>query len=364
MLLSTLIFLAILVVLVVVHEFGHFIVAKMAGIRVDEFAFGFPPKIIGRKIGETEYRVNLLPIGGYVKIYGEDPSAMLDDADKARSFVHKPRYIQAAVLVAGVVMNIITACVLFAIAFMLGTEASKTVAQDVQLQNERTIIAAVTPNSPAAIAGLQARDVLVSVTAQGVTSQPANTQDIVSILQKNGTEPVIVEVKRDEIIESITVIPRIAEGEQVAKLGIGVDTVGTLQLGFFDAIVRGVSTTFEITKQTVYAFLTLFKGLVQGEGGTESLTGPIGIVSVVDNVKQFGVAALLVFAAIISVNLAVLNLLPFPALDGGRLLFVIIESIIRRPLPTAFQVWANTIGFFTLLLLMLIVTWADIARLL
>ena len=165
-------------------------------------------------------------------------------------------------------------------------------------------------------------------------------------------------------MQAITVVPRIAEGEQVAKLGVGVDTVGTLQLGFLDAIVRGITTTFEITKQTVYAFLTLFKGLVQGEGGTESLTGPIGIVSIVDNVKQFGVAALLVFAAIISVNLAVLNLLPFPALDGGRLLFVIIESIIRRPLPTAFQVWANTIGFFILLLLMVVVTWADIARLL
>lgn len=365
MFISTLIFFAILVFLVVVHEFGHFIVAKWAGIRVDEFAFGFPPKLFGKKIGETEYKVNLLPIGGYVKIYGEDPSEITEEADRARSFAHKPRYIQAAVLLAGVAMNLIFAWVLFSGAYLVGAETSiSAVPKGVRIENERTAILNVAKGSPADMLGIAPGDSLVSLATFQEFLEPKSGKEVSDFVATHQDSKMTIgyQKKNETTVVYKSITPQVYDGADKKIIGLTVDRVGVLDLPIHSALWQGVKTTAAYTTLTAKAFVNLIVNLFTGQGGVKELTGPIGIVGVVDQVRVFGMAALFTFAAIISINLAVLNLIPFPALDGGRLLFVAIESIIRRPLPLAFQAWTNTIGFGLLLLLMIFVTWQDIAR--
>ncbi len=367
MLISTLIFFAILLFLVLVHEFGHFIVAKLAGIRVDEFAFGFPPKLFGKKFGETEYRFNLLPIGGYVKIYGEDPSEIADAKDRSRSFAHKPRYIQALVLIAGIVMNLFFAWVLFSSAYLMGAETSiRAVPQGVEVKNERTAVLNVAPNSPASDAAIASGDSILSLATYTAFIEPKGGEELSAFVSQNQNEQMTIGVQKKGSGEVVylPITPREYEGRDVKIIGLTVDRVGVLELPFHLALWQGLKTTWLYTSLTTQAFVNLVTGLFQGESSVKELTGPIGIVGIVDQVRIFGIAALFTFAAIISINLAVLNLIPFPALDGGRLLFVAIESVIRRPLPLVFQAWANTIGFGLLLLLMVLVTWQDIVRLL
>jgi regulator of sigma E protease len=366
MFISTLIFFAILVFLVLVHEFGHFIVAKWSGIRVDEFAFGFPPKLFGKKIGETEYRVNLLPIGGYVKIYGEDPNEITEGPDRKRSFAHKPRYIQALVLLAGITMNIIFAWVLFSGAYLLGAETSvAAVPENIKVQNERTAILNVAKGSPAEILGIGAGDSLVSLATFKEFLEPKTAQEVSDFVARHQGEQMTIGYKKkgEDTVTYSPITPQAYDGANKKIIGLTVDRVGVLDLPVHLALWQGMKTTASYTVLTTEAFINLIKNIFTGQGGVKELSGPIGIVGVVDQVRVFGIAALFTFAAIISINLAVLNLIPFPALDGGRLLFVAIESIIRRPLPLVFQAWANTIGFGLLLLLMVLVTWQDISRL-
>lgn len=363
---STIIFLAILVFLVLVHEFGHFIVAKWFGIRVDEFAFGFPPKLFGKKVGETEYKVNLLPIGGYVKIYGEDPSENTEGPDRKRSFAHKPRYIQAAVLLAGVTMNLIFAWVLFSGAYLMGAETSVTaVPVNVHVQNERTVILNVAQGSPADLLGITSGDSLVSLATFQEFLEPTNGKEVSDFIGTHQDAQMTIgfQKKGDDVVTYSPITPASYEGSEKKIIGLTVDRVGVLDLPIHLALWQGMKTTATYTKLTTEAFLNLIRNIFTGKGGVQELTGPIGIVGVVDQVRVFGIAALFTFAAIISINLAVLNLIPFPALDGGRLLFVAIESVIHRPLPLIFQAWANTIGFSLLILLMVLVTWQDIVRL-
>ncbi len=366
MFISTLIFFAILIFLVVVHEFGHFIVAKWAGIRVDEFAFGFPPKLFGKKFGETEYRVNLLPIGGYVKIYGEDPSEATDGVDRKRSFAHKPRYIQAAVLLAGITMNLIFAWVLFSGAYIIGAETSVTaVPKNIQVQNERTAILNVAKSSPADVLGIEPGDSLVSLATFKEFIEPKSGKEVSDFVASHQDAEMTIgyQKKGEGVVTYKLITPSAYVGSDKKIIGLTVDRVGVLDLPLHKALWQGAKTTASYTVLTADAFVGLVKGLFTGHGGVQELTGPIGIVGVVDQVRVFGVAALFTFAAIISINLAILNLIPFPALDGGRILFVAIESVIRRPLPLALQAWTNTIGFGLLLLLMVFVTWQDITRL-
>lgn len=365
MITSTIIFIAILVFLVLVHEFGHFIVAKLSGIRVDEFAFGFPPKIFGKKFGETEYRFNLLPIGGYVKIYGEDPP-QINGEDVKRSFVSKPRYIQAAVLLAGVAMNVLFAWILFSGAYMIGAQTSMSaVPAGVNVESERTVVLNVSKNSPAYLLGITSGDTLVSLQSKDETVQPKTAKELSEFVAKNqDTQMTIGFIKKDATDVTYQRITPITTPNSDKKIiGLTVDRVGILDLPFLQAVTLGAKTTYSYTVLTAEAFINLIKNIFVGNNAVKELTGPIGIVGIVDQVRVFGIAALFTFSAIISINLAILNLIPFPALDGGRLLFVLIEGVIRRPLPLAFQTWTNTIGFSLLMLLMLVVAWQDITRL-
>lgn len=365
-LMSILIFIAILLILVVSHEFGHFIVAKKSGIRVDEFSFGFPPKIFGKKIGETTYNFNALPFGGYVKIFGEngdDPSVVTSEDDRKRSFTSKPKYIQAMVLLAGVVMNFLVAWLLLSVGYMSGLPSSVAMApQGVQISNQYLTITSVVKGSPAEQATLKAGDKLLSLkTPTDITATPS-AESVQYFIKKHANDPIQVEILRGSEAKEINVTP-ISNKEGVPAIGIAMDTIGTLKLPIHKAVWEGLKLTTDLTIGTAVGFYKLIVGALTGTGDMSSVTGPIGIVGVVGDAAKFGFIYLLSFTALISVNLAVINLLPFPALDGGRLLFLLIEKIKGSRIKPEIANVVNMVGFGLLMILMVFITYHDIIKL-
>ncbi len=361
---SIIIFIVILLVLVVSHEFGHFIVAKKSGIRVDEFSFGFPPKIFGKKIGETTYNLNALPLGGYVKIFGEngdDPS--VSEEDKKRSFTSKPRYIQAAVLFAGVVMNFLVAWFLLTVGFMSGLPSVVSMApKGVEVSNQHLTITSIVKGSPAELSGLKIGDKLIKLSTPKDFTETPSPESVQYFVKKHVNEAIKVDLLRGPESKELEVTPKNNKEGNVA-IGIAMDTIGTLQLPVHKAVWEGLKLSSELTVSTAKGFYKLIKGAVTGKGDMSSVTGPIGIVGVVGDAAKFGFIYLLSFTALISINLAVINLLPFPALDGGRLLFLLIEKIKGSRIKPEIANVVNMVGFGILMLLMVVITYHDIIKL-
>jgi regulator of sigma E protease len=363
---SIIIFFIILLVLVLVHEFGHFFTAKKFGIRVDEFGFGFPPKLFGIKWGETEYTFNLLPIGGFVKIFGENPDEEnTTGPDSARSFVNKAKWKQAIVLLAGVFMNFMLAWVLFSFGFMSGLPTSVGSEREGSiLENVNTVIISVSPESPAFKSGLKIGDKIISLKSNNSFISEINPENIKSFIANNGGEEIEVGYVRgnnEEDFKFLKVKPEIID--KTPKIGISMDEIGIAKLPFFSAFSEGMKLTVYVTKNTALGLYSLIKDALVGKGSLSAVTGPVGLVGVVGDAYNFGFAYLLSFAALISVNLAVINLVPFPALDGGRLLFLLIEKIKGSRINPKFFNFANMIGFGILILFMIFVTYHDIVKL-
>lgn len=411
---SIIIFIIILLVLVVSHEFGHFIVAKKSGIRVDEFSFGFPPKLFGKKIGETTYNFNLLPLGGYVKIFGENgeidekekieiekdgtiikeihveeiiketisPSGEVTideteiikedikvDNSASRSFANKPKYIQAAVLIAGITMNLLVAWLLLTIGFMSGLPTSVSeVPKGAIVMNQALTITSVLPGSPAEKGGLKTGDKIISLeTTKDSTkllSPNLVAENVQTFVKSHGKEEVNVLIIRGKEPVELKVTPEQSKVSDSVMIGISMDMIGTLKLPIHRAIWEGLKLTWDVTVGTVVGFYNLIYSAFLGKADMSSLTGPIGIVGVVGDAAKFGFVYLLSFTALISINLAVINLIPFPALDGGRLLFLLIEKIKGSRIKPEVANWANMIGFGLLMVLMVFITYHDIVKLL
>ena len=378
------VFIIILAVLVLSHEFGHFIVAKLFGIRVDEFGFGFPPKIFSFKKGETVYSLNLLPIGGFVKIFGEDPTNEVinkEHKDFSRSLYHKPRYVQAAVIVAGVFFNLILGWVMLSGGFMVGLSVpSGFTSFGPKVEDSKLLITGVLPGSPAEIAGLKAGYNVVSLTTKDNSLKNISPDEVSKFIVSNvGKEIEIgykIPTKKGVLADAglnpldygvetktIVVIPRGGIISGKPGIGISMDSIGILKLPFFASLyagILGIGSLFMATLSGLSHFVT---GFFTGESSSASVSGPIGLIGIVGEATQFGFAYIMALTALISVNLAVLNLVPFPALDGGRLFFLLIESIIQKPLNSKIINALNVSGFIVLLSLMLVVTYGDILRL-
>ena len=361
---SVVIFIVILLVLVIAHEFGHFIVAKKAGMRVDEFAFGFPPKIFGIKKGETEYNFNLLPIGGYVRIFGENPNdESLVGKDSPRSFTSKSKRVQIAVLLAGVTMNFLVAWLLFSIGFMSGMPSSmSTNHKNAKIQNSELAITAIMPDSPAYKSGLVVGDKIKKLSTKSDSTEVPSVESIKYFVSKHKDEKINVYFVRSGEEKTVELTPGKNDiGEPV--IGIGMDMISTIKLAPHKAIWEGLKLSVNVFVSTCVGFYKLIANAVMGHGNFAAISGPVGIVGIVGDVAHFGIIYLLSFTAIISINLAVINLIPFPALDGGRILFVIIEKIKGSPIKPKIANVLNMIGFALLMLLMIIVTYKDITKL-
>jgi regulator of sigma E protease len=365
---SIIIFIIILAVLIFVHELGHFLVAKKSGIRVDEFGLGFPPKIFAKKWGETTYTLNAIPFGGFVKIFGEDShTEEIAENDKPTSFLYKPKWIQASVLVAGVTFNIIFAWLCISLGFMIGMPASTDYSSFGETSKTNLIITDVVQNSPAQKSGLISGDAVVSVSSGEKLLKDENlTPEKVSDLITNTTDKNIEITYRrgDSLPTSVFVEPNDGLIEGKKAIGIAMDSMGVLKLPIHLAFLEGVRTTWFLTKGTVVGLVGFLGNIFTFQSDFSQVSGPVGIAKIVSQAHDLGFVYLLSLIAIISINLAVINLLPFPALDGGRLLFVGIEAVIRRPINPSFVRWANGIGFIFLIVLMLVITGHDIFKLL
>jgi regulator of sigma E protease len=381
---TIIIFLIVLAVLIFVHELGHFLFARAAGIRVDAFKIGFGPKLVAWKRGETEYGINLIPFGGFVKIHGENP----DDEntygpDAARSFVNKPRWKQALVLLAGILFNFIFAWLLYSGAFLSGvtatTDGFERYSKD--FTDPRIMITDVSPSAPASKAGLVAGDVIKEVSVPAfVSSSGTNSNSVskdlggangsalnVGAIQDliNGSKgaPITFTYLRSGKLATATVAAVTGVVLDKYAIGIAMDNVVTLKLPFFSALWEGLNYTGVMIQQTAVGLYTFVGNIFHGAAKLSDVSGPVGIAGIVGDAAHLGFLYLVMITALISINLGVINLIPFPALDGGRVLFVLIEGIARRRIPAKFTNWVNLVGFGLLMLLMIVVTFNDVVKL-
>lgn len=361
---SVLIFILILAVLVFVHELGHFMAAKATGMRVDEFGLGFPPRVISFKKGETLYSLNAIPFGGFVKIHGEDPNheSQFGD-DSSRSFGAKSKPAQVLVLAAGVLCNMIFAWIIISIGFMTGLPASVDAYPKEFVKNPKVTITEVEPNSPAFVAGFKSGDVIEKIESGESVTAVSSSEDVQNFITVHALEPLTVTVARGVEKKVITVHAEEGIVPDKAAVGIAMSSVGLVQLPFFRAVVEGLLLTGNLLREITVGLVQFFGSLFQGKASLSQVSGPVGIAGLVGDARALGFVYLLSFTAFISLNLAVINLIPFPALDGGRILFVIIETIKRSPIKPAIANTFNAVGFFLLIALMLAITYHDILKL-
>lgn len=358
---TILLFILILVVLILVHEFGHFIVAKAFGIRVDEFGIFFPPRIAAVKRGETEYSLNWLPFGGFVRIFGENYDEASADN---RSFANKSRWVQAAVVVAGILGNLIFAWLVLSIGYMAGLPTSVEHAGFGVVSNAKVMIVDVLPGSPAQVAGLEAGDTIESI--QTGTTQEAGGADAsatTGFITAHQDESVVITVERDGAQKTFLAKAVVGIVPDKKVIGVELDDVGILQLPPQLALLEGALLGWNITQSTATGLAAFVAQIFTGTANFAGVAGPIGITAFGAAAIKQGFAAAVVLTALISINLALLNVIPIPGLDGGRLLIIAIEGIRRKPISPALLTQLTLAGFALLIALMVVVSYHDIARL-
>ncbi len=344
--LAFLVFLAALSVLIFIHELGHFLVAKKAGVKVEEFGFGYPPRLWGKKVGETIYSINWLPFGGFVRLHGED---YLEDGRKGeRALCNKSKLTRALVAFAGVAGNFLLGIVCFSVIYSFMGIPTKV---------DEVYIEAVAPRSPAQKAGLQPGEKIVSLQGQPVKT----SKEFVEIIEKDEGEEVFLVTDRGEY----RIVPRRDPPEGEGALGVAISNVDLVFYPFWQMPFRGawvgikeaVGWGMMILMSIVTAVESLVAGIVP------EVAGPIGIYEITANVVKQGWFLTLQFIGVLSVNLAILNLLPLPALDGGRLLFIGIETIIGKRVKPKIEQYVHMVGMALLIALMILVTFNDFVRL-
>ncbi len=361
---SVIIFIVILAILIVVHELGHFFVAKKGGIRVDEFGLGYPPRArtLWRKNG-TDFTLNWLPFGGFVKIFGENPDdESINGVHKNQAFVNKPKWLQALVLFAGPFMNFFFAWLIILASLFIGLPTTISPDMDQSFVSENsTVITNVAPNSPAFNAGLKPGDKISTITVNNDNVyKNISSQELRNLVLANPDAIFDISLETDKI-DIRELKPADVEGEML--LGLGISEFGIYRPNFLTALVDSFKFTGAMIANITLTLVHLIGGAFTGTADVSNLTGPIGIVGLVGDASAMGLVYLLTFTALISINLGVINLIPFPALDGGRLLFLLIEKIKGSRLNYQIANMFNLVGFSLLIVLMLFISYKDIVRL-
>ena len=351
--------------LVVGHELGHFFVAKIFGVRVEEFGLGYPPR--AKKLFTwrgTLFTLNWLPFGGFVKIFGEDDGEKTADT-KSDSFSHQKLWKRLLILVAGIVANIILAIILYSASFGIGFLGN---AQDFPnahvVTPQQLTINEVIKDTPASSSGLQINDKIISLSYDNndVGYTPQTTDDFTQFIQTHSTSMIHIEVLRKDTDIYFALTPRQNMFDGKPGIGVGIDQEGTLRMSFFQAIKTGFVYTFNQFVMIVVSLWGLIHGLFVGRGGSSlsELSGPVGIAKFAGTAYSLGIGSLLSFMALISINLAVVNFLPFPALDGGRMILELFATNGKNKISPKIVAWVNQIGFLLLIVLMLWITYHDI----
>lgn len=343
----------VLGVLIFFHELGHFLMARLVGVRVLVFSLGFGPKIFAWERGGTEYRLSAIPLGGYVKLLGESVTDELSPEEIPYSFAHKPLRDKALIVAAGPIANFVLAWIFFVMVFTFQ-------GKPIYLPE----VGKVLPDSPAAQAGLKPGDMIIAVDGKPVSTW----KDLNDIIKHSNGKPLKLTIKRGEKELVVTIKPQIREvknifGETIKTPLIGVVAGGKTKFEKINpakALIEAAVMVFALIKLTLLSIVKLIERVLP----LSTLGGPIFIAKLAGEQAQAGVWALISFMAILSVNLGVLNLLPIPMLDGGHLFMFAIEGIIGRPIPDRAKEMAMRVGFALLIMLMIVVFYNDILRLL
>lgn len=348
-------FIFVLGILIFFHELGHFLLAKSFGVKVLKFSLGFGPKLASRRIGETEYLVSAVPLGGYVKMLGEsteDEDQALSAEEEARSFARQHVLKRIAIVAAGPAFNLILALLIFCSFYM-------AVGNQVMVPK----VGEVRQGSPAEKAGLGKGDVVLSIEGRRIE----NWSQIKDAVQANGLKPLQVTVERGDRTFTANILPEEGEvknvfGQEVKTPLIGIIASGEfkqVRLGPMDSVREGAGKTWEMIRLTLVTIVKLFERVIP----LKTLGGPILIGQMTGQLAQENLSYLIPFMAVISVNLGILNLLPVPILDGGLIFFLLIELISGKPLSVKKRDWAQKVGLFILMLLMAVVMYNDVMRL-
>lgn len=374
MLTTIIIFIIVLSLLVFVHEWGHFWVARRFGVKAEEFGFGFPPRVAGiykNKEGrwkmvrgrkevedawDTIYSVNWIPLGGFVKIKGEDGE---NEEDKD-SFVNQKIWKRASILSAGVTMNLVLAGILLSIGLMIGLPQAATTDFDdkAKVSEQQITVLQVTPDTPAEEVGLQMGDVIVDINGEKF----ASIEGVNDFVKNKEGQELNYTVKRGEEMKEFTITPEILKQTGEAGAGISIATTAIVKYPWYVAIWEGFKQTIMLTWAIIVALFGLLKGLVMGQSVGAEVGGPVKIAQLTGQFAGLGFAYLLQFVALLSINLAIINFLPIPALDGGRVLFLAIEKIKGSPVKREVEAVIHNISFIVLIILILLITFNDISR--
>lgn len=344
-------FIIVLGVLITIHELGHFVIARLFGVGVEKFSLGFGPRLLGKKIGRTEYRISAIPLGGYVKMVGEEPDSEIDPVDIPISFTHQHVWKRILIVAAGPVFNLLLAAVVFFIIFLISG-----------IYILKPAVGKVQKDTPAERGGLQVDDLIVAIDQVAVT----NWDEMSDLIAASGGKTLVMSVRRGDSERVFHITPQLKTtknifGEDIQRYVIGVSASGdgySKPLNPLEALIESVVQTYHITRLTV---ISIFK-LIVGSISTKTLGGPLMIAEMAGQQARQGAASLVFFIALLSINLAVLNFLPIPVLDGGHLLFFFIEAAIGRPVNTRMREIAQQVGIFVLVLLMVYVFYNDITR--
>lgn len=376
MFITIIIFLVVLSLLVFVHEFGHFFSARRLGVKAEEFGFGFPPRIFGiyrdknkkwKKVwgkkqvtdnSDTIYSINAIPLGGFVRIKGQDG----DSHDETDSFSAKRPWKRAIILSAGVIMNIALASVLISLGLIIGFPQAidkDNLPKSVKIYDEKIQIVQVLPDSPAMEAGLQSSDAILKIDGQDIKEEA----DIINLISNNRNESIDLVVDRSGEMKEFEIIPRINEETGQKIIGVAFSQTGIIKYPWYQAIWEGIKMTGYLTWAILYAFYEIIRNLIVGQPAGVEVAGPIGIADLTGQMARMGFIYLIQFTALLSINLAIINILPFPALDGGRLLFLLIEKIKGSPVKQEVEAIFHNLGFVLLMALVVWVTFKDILKL-
>ncbi len=344
-------FIIVLGVLIFFHEFGHFLIARLFGVGVEKFSLGFGPRLIGKKIGITDYRLSAIPLGGYVKMVGEEPDAEIDPADLPLSFTHKPVSQRMLIVAAGPVFNILLAVLIFfGIFWASGTFIMKP------------SIGSVRAGSPAAAAGLMKGDLITVINGIQINSW----DEMAEIINASEGNSLSLSVRRQESTLAFSITPEKVPtqnifGEEIQRHVIGIEASResySKEMNLFEAFTESLRQSYRVIELMV----VIIAKLIKGDISTDTLGGPIMIAQMAGDSAKAGVSSLIFFIALISINLAIINLLPIPVLDGGHLLFFLIEAIKGSPVSIKVREVAQQVGLFILILLMILVFYNDIHR--
>lgn len=324
--------------LILAHEAGHFFTAKKFGMRIDEFGVGFPPRIFAKKKGETEYSINWLPFGGFVRIAGEDNVPHPEAGEHHRYFFAQKAWKRAIVIAAGIIVNFLLGWLFISLVFAMGTPSILAVRE-------------VASGSPAAAAGVKPGDLIKDF---------RTADEFIVYVGAHEDRTVRFSVYRESREIEFEIQPRVQD--DVPRIGVALEEGGGPKMGVLESFGSGFRASLRICKLTFIAFYDLVKNLFTEGKLLEGVVGPVGIFGVAQTTSKFGLIYLLQLLGVISLNLAVANLIPFPALDGGRLLLIVVEKIKGSPVPKRVEGMLNGVGFALLILIMVLVTVRDVAN--